>query len=56
VAMLGLTNVDYEVPEKAVKAKRKRFSAAFMFQLTKDEVEALRFQAETLEQTRLTLR
>ncbi len=43
----------YEVPLKslnfAVKRNIKRFPKDFMFQLTRDELEALRFQIETLE-------
>ena len=41
----------YEVPTKslnlAVKRNIKRFPADFMFQLTKEEFERLRFQIET---------
>jgi hypothetical protein len=33
----------------AVKRNTKRFPKDFMFQLTKEEFEALRFQIETLE-------
>jgi hypothetical protein len=43
----------YETETKAlnlaVKRNSKRFPADFMFQLTKEEYEALRFQIETLE-------
>jgi hypothetical protein len=43
----------YETETKAlnlaVKRNSKRFPADFMFQLTKEEFEALRFQIETLE-------
>ena len=43
----------YEVPTKslnlAVKRNIKRFPADFMFQLTKEEFERLRFQIETVE-------
>lgn len=43
----------YEVPVKslnlAVKRNIKRFPKDFMFQLTKEEFEGLRFQIETLE-------
>jgi len=35
----------------AVKRNSKRFPIDFMFQLTKEEFEALRFQIETLEKT-----
>jgi phage regulator Rha-like protein len=40
----------------AVKRNLKRFPADFMFQLTKDEFESLRFQIETLEQSDNPLR
>ena len=43
----------YETPTKslnlAVKRNSKRFPKDFMFQLTKEEFESLRFQIETLE-------
>jgi len=43
----------YEVPVKslnlAVKRNSKRFPKDFMFQLSKEEFESLRFQMETLE-------
>jgi len=43
----------YEIPVKslnlAVKRNMKRFPGDFMFQLTKDEWESIRFQIETLE-------
>ena len=43
----------YEVPLKvlnfAVKRNIKRFPKDFMFQLTRDELDSLRFQIETLE-------
>jgi hypothetical protein len=43
----------YEIETKAlnlaVKRNLKRFPADFMFQLTKEEYEGLRFQIETLE-------
>ena len=43
----------YEVSSKslnlAVKRNGKRFPKDFMFQLTKEEFEGLRFQIETLE-------
>src|SRR6185436_13590438 len=45
----------YETETKAlnlaVKRNLKRFPPDFMFQLTKGEVESLRFQIETLEAT-----
>ncbi len=40
----------------AVKRNIKRFPKDFMFQLTKEEFEALRFQIETLEKTSKPLR
>ena len=40
----------------AVKRNSKRFPKDFMFQLTKDEFEALRLQIETLEKTDNSLR
>jgi phage regulator Rha-like protein len=39
-----------------MKQKLKRFPPDFMFQLTKDEFESLRFQIETLEQSDNSLR
>ncbi|HEV8286887.1 MAG TPA: ORF6N domain-containing protein [Chitinophagaceae bacterium] len=45
----------YEVPTKslnlAVRRNLKRFPKDFMFQLTKEEFESLRFQIETIEKT-----
>lgn len=50
----------YEVPTKslnlAVKRNIKRFPADFMFQLTKEEFESLRFQIETSNNNTNTLR
>jgi len=50
----------YETETKAlnlaVKRNSKRFPADFMFQLTKEEFEGLRFQIETLEKTDNPLR
>ncbi len=50
----------YETETKAinlaVKRNSKRFPIDFMFQLTKDEFETLRFQIETLEKTDNPLR
>jgi phage regulator Rha-like protein len=40
----------------AVKRNLKRFPPDFMFQLTKEEFESLRFQIETLEQSDNSLR
>ena len=50
----------YETETKAlnlaVKRNSKRFPEDFMFQLTKDEFDALRFQIETLEKSDKPLR
>src|SRR6476620_3510611 len=50
----------YETETKAlnlaVKRNIKRFPKDFMFQLTKEEFEALRFQIETLDKTDKSLR
>ena len=50
----------YETETKAlnlaVKRNSKRFPADFMFQLTKDEFESLRFQIETSEKKAKPLR
>src|ERR1700712_1766313 len=50
----------YETPTKslnlAVKRNNKRFPKDFMFQLTKEEFENLRFQIETLEKNDTSLR
>jgi hypothetical protein len=50
----------YDVPTKslnlAVKRNLKRFPKDFMFKLTKDEFDSLRFQIETLEKERKPLR
>lgn len=50
----------YETETKAlnlaVKRNSKRFPKDFMFQLTKDEFDALRFKIETLEETNNPLR
>jgi hypothetical protein len=50
----------YEVPTKSlnlsVKRNLKRFPPDFMFQLTKEEFESLRFQIETLEKSNTSLR
>lgn len=44
-----LYETETKVLNLAVKRNMKRFPADFMFQLTKEEYEALRFQIETLE-------
>ncbi len=50
----------YEVPTKslnlAVRRNLKRFPKDFMFQLTKEEFESLRFQIETIEKSDKSLR
>lgn len=50
----------YEVPTKSlnlsVKRNLKRFPPDFMFRLTKEEFESLRFQIETLEKSDKPLR
>lgn len=50
----------YETETKAlnlaVKRNSKRFPKDFMFQLTKEEYDSLRFQIETLDETDKTLR
>jgi phage regulator Rha-like protein len=50
----------YETETKAlnlaVKRNMKRFPADFMFQLTKEEFEGLRFQIETIEESEKPLR
>ncbi len=50
----------YETPTKflnlAVKRNLKRFPTDFMFQLTKEDFESLRFQIETLEKSSKPLR
>jgi len=50
----------YETPTKslnlAVKRNLKRFPKDFMFQLTKEEFDSLRFQIETLEKSDKSLR
>ena len=50
----------YETETKAlnlaVKRNLKRFPADFMFQLTKEEYESLRFQIETLDKSQKPLR
>jgi hypothetical protein len=48
--LASLYDVETRVLNQSVKRNIKRFPKDFMFQLTKDEYEALRFQIETLEQ------
>ena len=49
--LAALYEVDVKVLNQAVKRNVKRFPKDFMFQLTKEELEELRFQIETLENT-----
>jgi phage regulator Rha-like protein len=46
-----LYEIEVKVLNQAVKRNIKRFPKDFMFQLTKEEFEDLRFQIETLEKT-----
>lgn len=47
--LAALYEVEVKVLNQAVKRNSKRFPKDFMFQLTKEEYEALRFQIETSE-------
>lgn len=47
--LAALYDVEIRVLNQAVKRNLKRFPKDFMFQLTKDEFESLRFQIEALE-------
>jgi ORF6N domain len=47
--LASIYEVETKVLNQAVKRNIRRFPIDFMFQLTKDEFEALRFQIETLE-------
>lgn len=47
--LAALYEVEIRVLNQAVKRNIKRFPKDFMFQLTKEEFEGLRFQIETLE-------
>jgi phage regulator Rha-like protein len=47
--LAAMYEVETRVLNQSVKRNIKRFPKDFMFQLTKDEFEALRFQIETLE-------
>ena len=49
VDLAQLYEVETKVLNQAVKRNIKRFPEDFMFQLTKEEFEALRFQIDTLE-------
>jgi phage regulator Rha-like protein len=52
--LAALYEVEIRILNQAVKRNIKRFPKDFMFQLTKDEYESLRFQIETLETQSLT--
>ena len=54
--LAALYDVETRTMNQAVKRNSKRFPADFMFRLTKEEYEALRFQIETLEQGNELLR
>jgi len=47
--LAALYEIDVKVFNQSVKRNRKRFPKDFMFQLTKEELEELRFQIETTE-------
>ena len=47
--LAALYGVETKALNLAVKRNSKRFPPDFMFQLTKEEFERLRFQMETLE-------
>src|SRR5205809_811432 len=47
--LAALYEVDVKVLNQAVKRNTKRFPKDFMFQLTKEELEELRFQIQTSE-------
>ena len=47
--LAGLYEVETRVLNQSVKRNIKRFPKDFMFQLTKEEFEDLRFQTETIE-------
>ena len=47
--LAALYEIDVKVLNQAVKRNSKRFPKDFMFQLTKEEFEELRFQIETSE-------
>ncbi len=51
--LAAIYEVETKVLNQAVKRNIRRFPLDFMFQLTKDEFEALRFQIETAEQNSL---
>lgn len=48
--LAALYEVETRILNQAVKRNIKRFPKDFMFQLTKDEFETVRFQFETLQQ------
>lgn len=51
--LAGLYEVEVRTLNQAVKRNNKRFPKAFMFQLTKDEYDAIRLQAEANENNSL---
>ena len=54
--LAALYETETKAVNLAVKRNLKRFPKDFMFQLTKEEYEAIRFQVETLEKTDRPLR
>ncbi len=54
--LAALYETETKVLNLAVKRNSKRFPKDFMFQLSTEEFEALRFQIETLEKTNTSLR
>jgi hypothetical protein len=54
--LAALYETETKAVNLAVKRNLKRFPKDFMFQLTKEEYEAIRFQTETLEKTDHPLR
>lgn len=51
--LAALYEVEVRTLNQAVKRNGKRFPKDFMFQLTKEEYESLRFQFETSETQKL---
>ena len=54
--LAGLYEIETKALNLAVKRNIKRFPGDFMFQLTKEEWDDLRFQIETLEKQQSPLR
>ena len=54
--LAALYEAETKALNHAVKRNIKRFPKDFMFQLTKEEFESLRFQIETLEKSLISLR